>query len=385
MPWRESDVSEERIQFVVLASRGDRTLAEVCREFGISRQTGHTWLKRFRESGIGGVYERSRRPQRSPAQIGPATVEAVLALRRQWPDWGAQKLHHKLGQLRPELATVAVSSVHRILLRNRLVEDRDRHRPALQRFERSAPNELWQMDFKGPLGYNQGVGPLSILDDHSRYLLALRHLGNTQAVGVQKTLEETFTAHGLPEAMLVDHGTPWWNGASAWGWTELTVWILRQGVRMAFSGFRHPQTQGKVERLHGALQVAIRKRQGRPQEQAWLDEFRSEYNAVRPHEALQMQTPESRWKPSPREFQPDPPPFSYRSGMEVMRLSGEGQLYWRGRRWQISRALRAQTVGLEILGDRALVFYCNTALRELHLSTSRGIPLPLDHPGSLQC
>jgi hypothetical protein len=180
--------------------------------------------------------------------------------------------------------------------------------------------------------------------------------------------------------MLVDHGTPWWNGASKWGWTELTVWIMRQGIRMAFSGFRHPQTQGKVERMHGALQRAIRKRHAEPQQQSWLDEFRMEYNLVRPHQALQMQTPHSRWQPSPRPFQPHPPEFRYDSAMEVKRLSAEGQLHWQGRRWEISRALRGQRVGLCTLENRVLVFYCNTALRQISLTGTGSIAVPAAAP-----
>jgi transposase InsO family protein len=383
MGWRETNVLQERIRFVVLASRGERPLAEVCREFGISRQTGYTWLKRFQKSGIEGVQEQGRRPHRSPTQISQATVDAVLEFRRRWPDWGARKLHRKLGELHPELPRIAASTLHRMLLRNQMVEDRNRHRTALQRFERGAPNELWQMDFKGPAGFNQRVGPLSILDDHSRYLLALRHLGSTRAAGVRQTLEETFQAHGLPETLLVDHGTPWWNGASLWGWTELTVWIMRQGIRIAYSGFRHPQTQGKVERMHGALQRAIRQRQGQPEQQAWLDEFRREYNAVRPHEALQMNTPESRWSPSRRSFQVHPPDWEYPSSMEVLRLSSQGQLNWRGRRWEISRALRSQRVGLERVENRVLVYFCNTALRQLDLHAASSIAVPTS-AGSLQ-
>jgi transposase InsO family protein len=361
---------------VVLASRREQTVAELCREFGISRQTGHTWLKRYQEAGVSGIYERSRKPHHSPNQISQEIVDAVVASRQRWPDWGALKLHHKLAEQHPEWANTGVSTLHRILLRNHLVEDRDRHKPALQRFERESANELWQMDFKGPAGFNKGVGPLSILDDHSRYLLALQQLGSTQAAGVKKTLEETFSAYGLPETLLVDHGTPWWNGASKWGWTELTVWIMQQGIRVAFSGFRHPQTQGKVERMHGALQRAIRKRNGQPEEQAWLDEFRTEYNTMRPHQALAMQTPQMRWKPSPRRYQSEPAPFQYPAWMEVRKLSSEGKLSWRGRRWEISRALRSQQVGIHTIEDRVLVFYCNTALRELSLTSPGSIVLP---------
>jgi hypothetical protein len=132
--------------------------------------------------------------------------------------------------------------------------------------------------------------------------------------------------------MLMDHGTPWWKPASPWGLTELAVWIMGQGVQLLFS--RHPQTQGKVERMHGALQRAVRKRHADLLEQTWLAQFRHESNHVRPHEALGMATPASRWHPSPREFQSPPRQWEYPSSMHVVRLAGEGQLSWHGRRWE---------------------------------------------------
>jgi transposase InsO family protein len=115
------------------------------------------------------------------------------------------------------------------------------------------------MDFKGPQGFNSGspVGPLSIRDDHSRYVVVLHQLGSTCMDGVPMTVQHAFEEVGLPEAMLIDPGCPWWNAASPWGITELAVWIMRQGIPLAFSGIRHPQTQGKVEAMHGALQQAV--------------------------------------------------------------------------------------------------------------------------------
>jgi len=377
MPWRESDVSEERLRFVILADQAESNRTALCSQFGVSRQTGYKWLRRYREAGAPGVErERSRRPRSSPAQASAEWTAAVRGARQQRPDWGARKLLAVLRRERPELPAVSSSTIHRILLRENLVEVEDRHHPALQRFERAQPNELWQMDFKGPLGFNQGVGPLSVLDDHSRYLLALQRLGSTRLSGVRDTLEATFANCGLPEYLLVDHGTPWYNGYSPWGWTELSVWILRQGIRMVLSGVRHPQTQGKVERMHGALQRALRKRHAPMDQQHWLDEFRYEYNHLRPHEAIGMQVPASLWSPSPRCYQPSPQPWIYPPGWQVHSLAGEGQLCWRGRRWEISCALRGQQIALELSGDRALVHYCNITLRELDLRNGTSVVLP---------
>jgi transposase InsO family protein len=309
MPWRESSVVEERLRFVVAASRKQERISDLCREFGISRQTGYTWLRRYAAGGSREVVDRSRRPLRSPARTEAGVEQEVVRLRQQWPDWGAPKLHAVLQREHGGVSPIAVRTVHRILERHDLIRDQDRHLPALKRFERSQPNELWQMDFKGPGGAGKisPVGPLSILDDHSRYVLALQQLGSTQMRGVQATLETTFQQCGVPDALLMDRGTPWWNAASPWGWTEVSVWIMRQGVRLMFSGIRHPQTQGKVERMHGALQQAVRKRRADLLQQTWLDLFRHEYNHIRPHASLAMATPASRWRPSPRRFQSAPP------------------------------------------------------------------------------
>jgi hypothetical protein len=206
--------------------------------------------------------------------------------------------------------------------------------------------------------------------------LALHHLGSTRLEGVRSTLEATFRQSGLPDVMLFDHGTPWWNGASPWGLTELTVWIMRLGIRLAYCRVCHPQTQGKVERMHGALQRAIRKRRADPEDQAWLDSFRHEYNHIRPHQALQMAAPSQHWHPSPRPFIESLPDWEYPSPLEVYRLAGQGQLGWRGRRWEISNALRDMLVGVEVIEEaRAIVYFCRTPMRELNLKTGAATPI----------
>lgn len=383
MPWRMSDVKEERLRFVALASRKRHSMTELCREFGISRPTGYEWLARYKAGGSAAVLEqRSSRPHDSPQRTDAAREQILVELRKQRPDWGARKLVK--GFLGGNAGVCpAPSTVHRILLRNGLVAPEDRHRPAVTRYERSRPNELWQIDFKGPQEPGWHVGPLSMLDDYSRYLVTLRQLStNTRAEGVRACLRETFEKAGMPEEMLMDHGTPWWNAHGGWGWTELTVWLMRQGIRLHFSGIRHPQTQGKVERMHRTLKTATRKRGESVHEPEWLERFRNEYNQVRPHEALQMQTPASRWTPSQRRFQSAPREWEYPASSTVIRLGGQGQLRWRGQRWEISRALHHQNVGIELIGDHAVVYFCSTPLKQLDPKTRTTQNLPT-HPFSI--
>jgi transposase InsO family protein len=370
MAWKTVNVDEQRVLFVTAASRREKSFREVCAEFDISRPTGYEWLRRFTQGGIAGVVEKSRRPQNSPTQTAAAIEARVVALRKKHKDWGARKLRVLLAS---EQIFLPAITVHRILLRYGLVREQDQFRTAMQRFERGAANQMWQMDFKSPLGWSAPVGPLTILDDHSRYAIALQGTWSTRAAPVKQRLIEAFEQCGMPEEMLMDHGTPWWSMKAAAGWTWLTVWIMRQGIRPRLSGYRHPQTQGKVERFHGALQRAMQRR-GLPahgERQLWLDEFRHEYNHLRPHEALQMKTPAAVWSKSPRRYQAQAREWEYQAGAEVYRLSSEGRLFLKGRAWKITRALAGECVQVKQLDGRMLVYYCRSLVRELDLTTQR--------------
>ena len=352
------------MEFVVAASRREQSMTRLCAEFGISRPTGYTWLKRYQWSGIGGVEEKSRRPHHTPKRTARLLEERVVELRGERPDWGARKIQHLLQE---EGIRLPGSTIHRIFLRYGLVRDCDRRPVAAKRFERSRPNQLWQMDFKGPKGWNQPVGPLSVLDDHSRYALALENTGSTQASGVRGVLERVFHESGVPEEMLMDHGTPWFNTQGRLGWSQLTVWLMDQDIALYFSGYRHPQTQGKVERFHRSLTAALLRR-GTPekeQRQSWLDAFRHEYNCVRPHEALQMRTPDQVWEKSVRPYRDSLPDWQYPPGCEVKELDSIGQLRFNHRRYFVSKALARKQVGLLEVQQRILVYYRRTLVCEL--------------------
>jgi transposase InsO family protein len=365
MGWGSRDVRDRRVEFVIRVSRGE-SLRGLCREFEISRPTGYLWLKRFREQGVAGVEELSRRPHESPRQTASEVERRIVELRRQRPDWGARKL---AVLLRREGVMVPVITLHRVLVRHGLVLDRERRRQATGRFEREHPNELWQMDFKGQKGSDAAIGPLSVLDDHSRYLVALEQTGTTRSEAVRERLEGVFRSHGVPEAMLMDHGSPWWSAVSAQGWTQLSVWLMRQGIRCCFSGIRHPQTQGKVERFHRSLEEARDRADGSSWlQQAWLDAFRDEYNQLRPHEALDMHTPASRWHPSSKIYDPKPADWDYGAGAELRKVNTLGQITIHDTPWRIGVALRRQYVQIQRLDQRILIFYCNTLLRDIDLA-----------------
>lgn len=365
MAWKTMDVQEQRVRFVVAASRGEKPFTHLCREFEISRPTGYLWIKRYEESGLAGIVEKSRRPHRSPKRTPAELEERVIEVRKRYPDWGARKLGVVLQREQVELTD---STIHRILLRHDLVREQDHHRAAVQRFERSAPNELWQMDFKSPKGWKAAAGPLSVLDDHSRYVTVLQALGSTQEELVREQLENAFQSCGVPEGMLMDHGVPWWSGKAASGLTGLAVWLMKQGIRLHWSGYRHPQTQGKVERFHGALERAWQRRERSTEDrQAWLDAYRWEHNHVRPHEALKMRTPAEVWRKSERCYDPQPPRWEYPPGARVLKLDCQGQMDAHGTRWFISGALAGEYVHLERVGERVLVYYCRTLIRELDL------------------
>ncbi len=373
MPWQECDVRSERIRFVARALEAGVHMSALCREFGISRQTGYKWRRRYLEVGsFQQLGELSRRPHHSPHRT-PEWVEARVEALREATGWGGKKLGVLLAE---EGISIAASTVDRILRRRGLVRTGERHRPAPRRFCRERPNELWQMDFKGQSRLESGgwCYPLSILDDHSRFAIGLRALPCPEGQRVQRSLVRCFERYGVPEAMLVDHGTPWWSNTNGHGLTRLGVFLLQQNVRLLYSGYGHPQTQGKVERFHRTLDEAL-EWQGRPQSLAGygraFQHFRQTYNERRPHEALALNVPAHRYRPSSRAYQPQPAAWEYPEGAEVHTLNSQGSLELPGTRLFVCHALAGEPVWCQRFQDRMLITYRHMHIREIDLATGR--------------
>lgn len=374
MPWKEIGMKDQRIRFVARALGGGERLSALCREFGISRPTGYLWVKRYQEAGsFQALEEKSRRPHRSPNRTPEQLEQEVVQARRQY-GWGAPKLKVILDEAGVDLSE---STIHRILKRQGLVEKKVGQEVATGRFERSQPNELWQMDFKGEyVGEKGACYPFSILDDCSRFSLGVFALSATSYEQVSTPLQQIFRTYGVPEAMLMDHGVPWWGSATASGLTRLSVDLMEQGIRLYFSGYCHPQTQGKVERFHSTLAQAVSHRGGpRNKLRSWqklFDEIRHEYNHRRPHEALAMAVPAHRYQASSRPYQPNPQPWNYPQGMNRLKVGSNGSIRWRQRAYFLSMSLVGRTVGMELIGNKLLICYRNSYIREIDLHSAKG-------------
>jgi transposase InsO family protein len=372
MPWPEKSLMSLRKEFVTLAMNEEANLSQLCRGFQISRKTGYKWLARYRREGARGLRDRPRRPRGSPWNTAPEMEAAVLQLREQHPAWGGRKLRARL-QAVDAGPVPAASTITAILRRHGRLdpEAAAKHRP-WQRFEAPAPNELWQMDFKGHFPAAQGrCHPLTVLDDHSRYALGLEACANEQTMTVQQRLTSIFRRYGLPRRFLVDNGAPWGSYAEH-PYTPLTVWLMRLGLQVSHSRPYHPQTLGKDERFHRTLNAELLKYcQGLELAdcQRRFQDWRLLYNLERPHEALDLAVPASRYRESPRSFPETLPSLEYGPGDQVRKVEVNGFIHYRNRKFRIGKAFRGEYVALRpTLTDGVFeVFFANQRVAQVNV------------------
>ena len=376
MPWKECDRMSLRLEFVTLASADGANVAELCRRFGISRKAGYKWIGRHREGGERALADRSRRPRRMRAPT-PASVEAaVVAIRAEHPAWGGRKIKRRLEDLGHTDVPAASTITHILHRHDRITPEASDAATPWRRFERSAPNELWQIDFKGDVRTDDGrvCYPLTMSDDCTRYNLLLSACTDQVTATVRDRLTATFERYGQPDAMLMDNGTPWSNGRRAGGWSKLTVWLVRHDIRVIHGRPYHPQTQGKEERFHRTLNVELlrgRRYRDAPDMQRDFDRWRPIYNHQRPHEALDMDTPASRYMPSRRAFRRDPPPVEYDTSDRVRKVNAVGQISVAGVTYKLSQAFAGQPVALRPTTDDGVwrVYYCRQPIGRIDQRT----------------
>jgi len=407
MPWKETSPMDERLTFCEVARRPERNMAALCREYKISRTTAYKWLKRSTEAEANGlrseqaVQELPRRPQSSPNQTPKAMETAVLAVRQAHPTWGGRKIHHVLRQAvlcqqlpaaspggaaagavgeeaaappgpsagcggqsqTPAAITTpvpAASTITAILRRNGCLDPAEsvHHKPYI-RYAMATPNELWQMDYKGYFSLGDGVRchPLTVLDDHSRFLLNLGACTDERFETVKAQLTKLFALYGLPERMLMDNGSPWGcdprTGLTIPYHTKLSLWLLQLDVIVSHGRVRHPQTQGKDERLHRSLKQEVLQK-ATPAAlanlaacQATFDEWRTLYNTIRPHEALGNDPPAKHYQPSPRRMPDKLPDIVYDPGIAVRKVAKGGRFSFHNREWSLGKPFIGFFVGLQ--------------------------------------
>lgn len=368
MPWQEVSTMQLRSEFVRLVEQGS-AVRPLCRRFGISPSTAYKWLARYRTGTD--LADQSRRPHQSPTRTQAAIEAQVLALRVKHPAWGARKLRRRLldqGQAMP-----APSTVHAILCRHeRVSAAASTVATPFQRFEHAAPNDLWQMDFKGHVAMRaRRCHPLTVLDDHSRFSLCLAACGDETLSTVRGHLIATFRRYGLPQRMTMDNGSPW-GDTNHGGFTALDVWLMKQHIRVSHSRPYHPQTQGKDERFHRTLNIELLQgviHDDLTHAQRDFDAWRGIYNQERPHEALGLAVPASRYCTSAREYCENPTPPEYANPKCVRRVTDGGLLYWRGRTYRVGKAFIGESVEVRATANERLadIYWSTTRIAQLDL------------------
>jgi transposase InsO family protein len=373
MPWKVETMSELRLAFVHEVLHGQRPVAATCRKYGTSRKTGYKWLGRYRQQPDRPLRDRPRAPRRSPRRLGADLEAEVLEVRDQF-GWGAFTIWHHLrnraaGHGRPRRLPCP-QAVGNILRRH----GRTPPPPAAGQdpppcFQRGAAHQLWQCDFKGALeGQRRKLFPLTVLDDHSRCLLALRLCPDVTRASAWAVLWEVFGAFGLPEELLTDNafGTqfPHRPGLS---WFEAR--LIRLGIRPRHGRAYHPQTQGKVGRLHGTWEREVGPhldRSGAEAVQAPLDRWRRQVdNAVRPHEALDGRPPLSRFTVNRRRRPERLPEVAYAAGSQTRKVDAGGDISWRGCRILVGCGIAGERVRVEERGHEVAVYYCHKQIRSI--------------------
>ena len=371
MPWKETSVISERKEFIRKASQQEVNFSQICREYGISRKTGYKWLERYKEEGALGLENRSKRPRHIPNKTASEIEQAVLEIRKKHPAWGGRKIHARMKKLGHEYVP-SPSTITAILQRNGCIDpEESEKRKALQRLEMKQPNQIWQMDFKGPFRIaGKKCYPLTVLDDHSRYLVGLKACKNQQRGTVKGHLTDIFRCYGLPDAFLTDNGPPWGPSSGENYYTKLNAWMFRLEIKIIHSRPYHPQTIGKDERLHRTLKAEVLKHhvfEDFPTCQNGFYAWQETYNHIRPHEALGMDVPSSRYHPSQRKFPKKLPPVTYASNDQVRKARNNGRISFQGKFFRIGRAFDGFPVAIRETETDGIfdVYFCKQKIKTI--------------------
>jgi putative transposase len=357
MPWKECRVVDDRLRFVARLLDGEK-MAPLCKEFGISRKTGYKIYVRYKDCGVQGLTDRSRRPYRHANQL-PMTVEKwILRLKREYPNWGAPKIRERLRKRCPDLQCPAISTVHAVLDRHGLVTAKrrpTRHASGTPLGTPTAPNDLWCADYKGEfmLADRRYCYPLTVTDFASRYVLACEGLTTTKEQYAIPVFERVFRDYGLPAAIRTDNGVPFASTSTLYGLSKLSVWWLRLGIHLERIKPGHPEQNGRHERMHLTLKREATKPAAANalQQQARFDAFIEQFNHERPHEALDMQVPGDVYHVSPRAYT-GLPPLEYPFHDWSATVTHCGRVCYQGQKVNISQALAGQLVGVRQVSER---------------------------------
>ncbi len=382
MAWKTSSVMDEKLRFVFEYERDEQTMRELCERSGISRETGYVWLRRYRQHGAAGLLELNRAPRHHPNQTAEAVERAVLELRQAHMRWGPRKLKRILERDQPGRAWPATSTVGEIVKRAGLVVARKKRRRTEPYTEPLAhaveSNRVWCADFKGWFRSGDGtrIDPLTITDACSRYLLRSQAVEKTDTERVRAIFEAAFREYGLPQAIRTDNGAPFASTAVG-GLSRLAVGWIKLGIVHERIQAGHPEQNGRHERMHRTLKLEVKAAADWRAQQRELDRFRHDFNQVRPHEALGMQTPASVYEPSPRPYPSRVPEVEYPGTMLVRSIKSHGHFRWKKHDVFLSEVLWGEPIGLLPVDDETYtVYFAHLPLVRFDARNCKLAPLP---------
>src|ERR1700742_2806525 len=358
MPWRECCKMDERLRFVARLLEGEK-MAVLCREFDISRKTGYKLFARYKNCGVEGLTDRSRRPYRHANRL-PFQIETLIVqLKKEHPSWGAPKIRENIRRRHQEIQLPAISTVHAVLDRHGLVTRGRRstryHAEGTGLSTPTRPNDLWCADYKGEfmLADRRYCYPLTLTDYASRYLLCCEGLSSTHSMYAFSVFERAFKDFGLPRAIRTDNGTPFASANSLFGLTRLSVWWLRLGIDLERIKPGHPQQNGRHERMHLTLKKEATKPAAKNllQQQARFDAFITTFNQERPHQGLNMRYPAEVFRPSERPYV-GLPPLEYPFHDRTVTVTRCGRICLGAQKINLSQAFAGQKVGVKQVAER---------------------------------
>ena len=386
MPWKETDKMEQKELFIQEMLKQEKPFKHLCEEFGISEKTGYKWKNRFLERGKVGLYEQSRARQTQNGIDGDTAAE-LIRIKNAHLAWGPKKIREIYAKAFPQKATPSLSSVKRILDKAGLVKQRKTRPPAssdcprMQRqIQAEAPNDVWNIDFKGWWKSDGEIcEPFTVRDRYSRKILCARLMTSKTSEAVRSVMTDLFKTYGLPKVIHSDNGAPFSAPNGLLNLTSLSVWWITLGIMPDRSLKGHPEQNGSLERMHRDIAEEIEGRipGGIRANQAVLDEWREEYNSVRPNEAIGMKTPDELYTGSPRKYTGDYDELEYPMGFLVRKVFRSGEILINGVRITIGYSLRGWHVGLKPMDDgrRFLVFLADFLLGTLDLDSCCFYPL----------
>ena len=354
MPWKETCAMDQKIQMIGDYLSQEYTITQLSEMYEVSRKTIYKWVGRYQEKGSSGLEEQSKAPLSHPNVTPLGVAREIVAMKLRHQRWGPKKLVAWLEEHCPEERWPAASTAGGILKREGLVRSRRRKRktpPYTEPFHKcNKPNAVWSADFKGQFRTGDGklCYPLTIFDNYSRYLLLCQGLSHPSYEEAKPWFEEVFQEYGLPEALRMDNGAPF-ASVGLGGLSRLSVWFIKLGIKPERIELGHPEQNGRHERMHRSLKEATAKppKGNLEEQQKAFGEFAPEYNCERPHEALDMKTPASRYQPSLRPYPARVPKIAYHGDFIVRQVRHNGEIRWNGEFVYVSEALAGEPVALK--------------------------------------